>query len=208
MRSEAPIYIVDDDAKVRDALTLLMSTADHSAQTFATAEALLKGIDLTKPTCILLDVRLPGMNGLDLLQQLTHDGKRAAVIVITGHGDVPMAVRAMKLGAFHFVQKPFDPEELLETVSEALQYVQELKGEEAKHGDIAARYTSLTPREQQVMKLLIDGMPSKRVATQLGISVRTAEHHRAAVMRKMNARNLSHLVRMAFATAAIERKPI
>lgn len=208
MTHEAAIYIVDDEAEVRDALTLLMSTADHKAQAFATAEAFQKGVDLTNPACVLLDVRLPGMNGLDLLEQLKRERKRAAVIVITGHGDVPMAVRAMKLGAFHFVQKPFDPEELLESVDEALRYVQEIKGEQATHGDVATNYNSLTPREQQVMKLLVDGMPSKRIATQLGISVRTAEHHRAAVMRKMNARTLSHLVRMAFAVAAIEQKPI
>ena len=121
---------------------------------------------------------------------------KAAVIVITGHGDVPMAVRAMKAGAFHFVQKPFDPEELLELVEEALRYIDDQTESEAINSEVADSYRSLTPREQQVMTLLIEGLPNKLIATRLGISTRTTEHHRASVMRKMKARTLSHLVRM------------
>ena len=205
MSRETAIHIVDDDANVRDALSLLMFTADLEAQAFPTAEELLEVLDLERPSCILLDVRLPGLSGLDLLDHLFQRRSKAAVIVITGHGDVPMAVRAMKAGAFHFVQKPFDPEELLNVVEEAVRCVDELKDAEATNSEVADSYRSLTPRERQVMTLLIEGLPNKLVATRLGISARTAEHHRAAVMRKMKARTLSHLIRMAIGMSAREQ---
>lgn len=201
MSRNKAIHVVDDDANVRDAISLLMSTADLDAQAFPTAEEFLAAVDLEKPSCILLDVRLPGLSGLDLLDRLAQQGSKAAVVVITGHGDVPMAVRAMKAGAYHFVQKPFDPEELLEVVEEALQYLDRLKDADAENSEIADAYRSLTPRERQVMTLLIEGLPNKLVATRLGISVRTTEHHRAAVMQKMKARTLSHLVRMAISVS-------
>ena len=197
MSREAAIHIVDDDASVRDALSLLMLTADLEAQAFPTAEALLEAVDLDKPSCILLDVRLPGLSGLDLLEHHLRQRSKAAIIVITGHGDVPMAVRAMKAGAYQVVQKPFDPEELLEFVEEALRYIDDQTESEAINSEVADEYQSLTPRERQVMTLLVEGLPNKIIATRLGISTRTAEHHRAAVMRKMKARTLSHLVRMA-----------
>lgn len=206
MSRDTAIHIVDDDANVRDALSLLMSTADLEAQAFPTAEEFLEAVELDKPSCILLDVRLPGLSGLDVLDQLVQRRSKAAVVVITGHGDVPMAVRAMKAGAYHFVQKPFDPEELLEVVEEALQYIDELKDAEAGNSEVAEAYRSLTPREREVMTLLIEGLPNKLIATRLAISARTAEHHRAAVMRKMKARTLSHLVRMAISMSAAEHR--
>ena len=187
---------------VRDALSLLMSTADLEAQTFPTAEALLEAVDLQKPYCLLLDVRLPGLSGLDLLEHHLHQRSKAAVIVITGHGDVPMAVRAMKAGAYHFVQKPFDPEELLELVEEALRYIEDQTESEATNSEVTNLCQSLTPREWQVMMLLVEGLPNKLIGTRLGISTRTTEHHRASVMRKMKARTLSHLVRMAISMSA------
>lgn len=196
MSRDAAIYIVDDDANVRDALSLLMSTADLKARAYPTAEDFLKAADLEKPSCIVLDVRLPGWSGLDLLEHLLQQKSKAAAIVITGHGDVPMAVRAMKAGAFHFVQKPFDPEELLELVEEALLYLERRSGSELIDSEAAESYQLLTPRERQVMALLVEGLPNKLIATRLGISTRTTEHHRAALMRKMKARTLSHLVRM------------
>lgn len=202
MSRDTAIHIVDDDANVRDALSLLMSTADLEAQAFPTAEEFLAAVDLEKPSCVLLDVRLSGLSGLDVLNHLAKQRSKAAVIVITGHSDVPMAVRAMKAGAYHFVQKPFDPEELLEVVEEALQYIDELKDTEAENREVADAYRSLTRREQQVMALLIEGLPNKRIAARLAISARTAEHHRAAAMRKMKARTLSHLVRMALSMSA------
>lgn len=197
MSRAAVVYIVDDDAKMRDALSLLMSTAGLEARTFPTAEAFLEAVNLEQPVCVVLDVRLPGMSGLQLLRRLSERRSKAAVIVITGHGDVPMAVDAMKAGAFHFVEKPFDPEALLQFVEEAQRQVEGLKDEQERNIEIAASYSSLTPREQEVMALLIEGLPNKLVATRLGISTRTAEHHRASVMRKMKARTLSHLFRMS-----------
>jgi len=196
MSRKDAVHIVDDDANVRDALLLLMSTADLEARAFPTAEDFLKTVDPERPCCIVLDVRLPGMSGLDLLEHHLRRRSKAAVIVITGHGDVPMAVRAMKAGAYHFVQKPFDPEELLELVEEALRHIDDRSESDAMNSEVVGAYRSLTPRERQVMALLVEGLPNKLIATRLGISTRTTEHHRAAVMRKMKARTLSHLVRM------------
>ncbi len=190
------VIIVDDDATMRDLLTLLLSTANIAARSFATAEAFLDAVDLKAPACVLLDVRLPGMHGLELLERLSNSAANMPLIVITGHGDVPMAVSAMRSGAFHFVEKPFDPEALLGIVEEALEHLGELADLQALTLEIANRYRQLTPREQEVLDLLIEGLPSKLIAHKLGISTRTAEHHRSAVMRKMGARTLSHLVRM------------
>lgn len=187
-------YIVDDDASVRDSLSLLLSTADIESQAFASAEAFLETADLQSGACVLLDIRLPGLSGLELLKRLAERRSNVAVIMITGHGDVPMAVEAMKDGAFHFVEKPFDPEVLLQYVEEAQRQVSDFSEMQAQ---LAERYASLTPREQEVMALLTEGLPNKLIATRLGISTRTAEHHRAAVMRKMKARTLSHLVRIS-----------
>jgi two-component system response regulator FixJ len=192
-----PVYIVDDDATIRDSLSLLLSTANISAASFPTAEAFLEQVDLRDPACVLLDLRLPGMQGLELLPRLAQPPSRMAVIIITGHGDVPMAVSAMRSGAFHFVEKPFDPEALLAIVEEALKRVSELSDLQAQRTETAKRLELLTPRERQVLELLVEGLPSKLVAHRLEISTRTAEHHRAAVMKKMEARTLSHLVRMA-----------
>jgi two-component system response regulator FixJ len=201
MAAEPLVHIVDDDAEICAALSLLLSTAGWRSHTYRSGEAFLDA-DPAEPFCLLLDVRLPGLSGLSVLEELRKRGSEACTIVITGHGDVPMAVQAMRGGAFHFVEKPFEPELLLEIVKEALQHVDDRKEEHAKVADIQARYDLLTPREQDVMQLLIEGLPSKLIGARLGISTRTAEHHRSAVMRKMQARTLSHLVRMSFALAA------
>ena len=201
MAAEPLVHIVDDDAEICAALSLLLSTAGWRSHTYRSGEAFLDA-DPAEPFCLLLDVRLPGLSGLGVLEELRKRGSEACTIVITGHGDVPMAVQAMRGGAFHFVEKPFEPELLLEIVKEALQHVDDRKEEHAKVADIQARYDLLTPREQDVMQLLIEGLPSKLIGARLGISTRTAEHHRSAVMRKMQARTLSHLVRMSFALAA------
>jgi two-component system response regulator FixJ len=197
MANEPTVCIVDDDANVRDALSLLMSTAGHHTRAFPDAETFLDAAGLGGPICVLLDVRLPGLSGLELLGRLADRKDKVAVIIITGHGDIPMAVDAMKSGAFHFVEKPFDPEGLLESVADALRHVKSLRQEHARYSEVAACYRLLTPREQEVMALLTEGLPNKLIARRLDISLRTAEHHRAAVMRKMNARTLSHLVRMS-----------
>jgi two-component system response regulator FixJ len=197
MDRSAPVFIIDDDANLRDSLCLLLSTANIEAAAFASAEAFLDAECLAKPACILLDARLPGMNGIELLQRLSRKPGGPAVIMITGHGDVPMAVSAMRAGAFHFVEKPFDPEALLGIVEEALKRIEKLADAQSRTLEAAERHQSLTPREKEVLDLLVEGLPSKLIAYELGISTRTAEHHRSAVMRKMGARTLSHLVRMA-----------
>jgi FixJ family two-component response regulator len=201
MAAEPLVHIVDDDAEICAALALLFSTAGWPSHTYRSAEEFLDAAP-AEPFCLLLDVRLPGLSGLNVLEELRKRGSEACTIVITGHGDVPMAVQAMRGGAFHFVEKPFEPELLLEIVKEALRHVNDRREEHAKVAEIQARYETLTPREQDVMQLLIEGLPSKLIGARLGISTRTAEHHRAAVMRKMQARTLSHLVRMSFALAA------
>jgi len=198
MLHERCVHIVDDEAKVRDALTLLLSTAQIESRSYGSAEEYLAASRLKEPACILLDNQLPGMSGIELLQRIVAETRESTVIMITAYGDVPTAVLAMKAGAFHFVQKPFDAEALLTTVEEALSRGDEdaeapLEGKEFK-----ARQALLTQREREVLALLLEGLPTKLIAHQLRISSRTAEHHRAAVIQKMQARNISHLMRLAF----------
>jgi two-component system response regulator FixJ len=195
-RARELVFVVDDDMMMRDSLTLLLSTAKIPVKAFPTAEAFVDEVHLGECACVLLDLRLPGMQGLELLQLLDRTAPSASVIVITGHGDVSMAVSAMRAGAFHFVEKPFDPEVLLTIVEEALTRADQRSDAHARELQVREKLGSLTPREQEVLNLLIDGLPTKLVAYRLGISTRTAEHHRSAVMRKMGARTLSHLVRM------------
>ena len=196
MPRERCVHIIDDEAKVRDALTLLLSTAQIESRSYASAEEYLASVPLKKPACILLDNQLPGMSGIELLKRITGAASNSAVIMVTGYGDVPTAVSAMKLGAFHFVEKPFDAEALLITVEEALSRADEGRDVQQEIAEIKARFALLTLREQAVLALLLEGLPIKLIARHLGISARTIEHHRAAVMQKMQARNISHLVRM------------
>ena len=196
MPRERCVHIIDDEAKVRDALTLLLSTAQIESRCYASAEEYLASVPLKEPACILLDNQLPGMSGIELLKRITGTASNSAVIMITGYGDVPTAVSAMKVGAFHFVEKPFDAEALLITVEEALSRADEGRDVQQEIAEIKARSALLTQREREVLALLLEGLPTKLIARQLGISARTIEHHRAAVMQKMQARNISHLVRM------------
>lgn len=191
------VHVIDDEADVCEALEVLLRTAGLEARTYASAEEFLSEVRIAKPICLLVDVRLPGMSGLDLVQQLQEGAVRPVVVMMTGHGDIPMAVKAMRSGALHFLEKPFEPAELLQTLEEALQRVSELVAEEAAVSAIEIRFRTLTRREQEVMALLTEGMSTKLLATRLGISTRTAEHHRAAVLKKMDARTVSHLVRMS-----------
>jgi FixJ family two-component response regulator len=191
------VHVIDDEANVCEALKLLLHTAGLEARTYASAEEFLSEVRLSKPVCLLVDVRLPGMSGLDLVRQLQQGPVRPVVVMITGHGDVPLAVKAMRAGALHFIEKPFEPTELLQALEEALQRVSQMAADEVTSAVIEASYQSLTPREQEVMALLAEGMPTKLLATKLGISTRTAEHHRAAVLKKMGARTVSHLARMS-----------
>lgn len=196
------VHVIDDEADVCEALKVLLHTARIEARTYPSAEEFLSEVKISKPICLLVDVRLPGMSGLDLVQELQKGPVTPVVVMMTGHGDIPMAVRAMRAGALHFLEKPFEPGELLQTLEEALQRVSALVAEEAATAAIEARFRLLTPREQEVMALLSEGLPTKLIATRLGISTRTAEHHRAAVLKKMGARTVSHLVRMSLQIGA------
>ncbi|WP_395710497.1 response regulator transcription factor [Reyranella sp.] len=197
MGNKGVVYVIDDEADVCEALKVLLHTAGLEGRTYASAEEFLSDVKLSRPICLLVDVRLPGMSGLELVHQLQAGPIRPVVVMITGHGDVPLAVKAMRAGALHFLEKPFEPAELLQTLEEALQRVSQMAVEEATYAAIEESYGSLTPREQEVMALLAEGMPTKLLATKLGISTRTAEHHRAAVLKKMGARTVSHLARMS-----------
>jgi FixJ family two-component response regulator len=198
MQYERCVHIVDDEAKVRDALTLLLSTAQIESRSYGSAEEYITSMPLREPACILLDNQLPGMSGIELLRRIVAATTDSTVIMITAYGDVPTAVLAMKAGAFHFVQKPFDAEALLMTVEEALSRSDEAADPPLEMKGFKARQALLTQREREVLALLLEGLPTKLIAHQLRISSRTAEHHRAAVIQKMQARNISHLMRMAF----------
>jgi FixJ family two-component response regulator len=198
MLHERCVHIVDDEAEVRDALTLLLSTAQIESRSYGSAEDYMTSHPLKEPACILLDNQLPGMSGIELLKRIVGATAESTVIMITAYGDVPTAVLAMKAGAFHFVQKPFDAEALLTTVEEALSRSDEPGDPPLEMKGFKVRQASLTQREREVLALLLEGLPTKLIAHQLRISSRTAEHHRAAVIQKMQARNISHLMRMAF----------
>jgi FixJ family two-component response regulator len=201
------VAIVEDEASVRESLALLLSTAQIESRTFASAEDYLAAFPRDKSPCVILDNQLPGLSGVGLPKRIVATPGDTAVIVITGHGDVPTAVSAMKSGAFHFVEKPLDPEALLLTVEEALARTEQVRDHQTQVQEFRSRCVLLTQREHEVFALLVDGLPTKLIADRLGITSRTIEHHRAAVMHKMQARTISHLVRMAlsFGPAAASR---
>jgi two-component system response regulator FixJ len=196
MLNRPHVAIVEDESSVRESLALLLSTAQIDSLTFASAEDYLAS-PVKDAACVILDNQLPGLSGLGLLKRIAATGQDTAVILITGHGDVPTAVSAMKCGAFDFVQKPLDPEALLLTVEEALARTEQARDQHAQAEDFCGRLALLTQREHEVFVLMIQGLPTKLIAHQLGITARTTEHHRAAVMHKLRARTGSHLVRMA-----------
>jgi two-component system response regulator FixJ len=195
MQNDAIVHIVDDDAAIRDALAVLLETRGLRWCSFPTAEAFLASLKDTTPICALVDVCLPGMNGLELQQQLGCRKIECALVVMTGQGNVGMAVEAMRAGAVHFIEKPLDPETLLEVVDEALARRDEIAEQSARREQTQARFERLTPREREVLVLLVEGHLNKVIAGRLGISTRTAEHHRAHIMAKMEAPTLSHLIR-------------
>jgi FixJ family two-component response regulator len=197
MRDTTPtVHIVDDDDGVRSSIRMLMKSVGLPAVTFASAQEFLTGYQPERGGCLVLDIRMPGMSGLELQQELNRRGAVIPVIFITGHGDVPMAVEAMRHGAFEFLQKPFRDQELIDRVQQAMQRDQETRESLREHARIQARLASLTPRECEVMELLTAGKANKVMAHELGLSQRTVEIHRARVMEKMEARSLAQLVRM------------
>jgi len=197
------VHIIDDDDALRDSLSFLLSTAGIEARSYETATAYLNDAGRGVSGCILTDVRMPGMSGIDLLRKLKSDGVAVPVIVMTGHGDVPLAVEAMKLGAFDFVEKPFDDDTLIASVRAALGQAKKHSVHEGERREIDARLALLSARERQVLDGLVAGQPNKVIAYELGISPRTVEIYRANVMTKMQANSLSELVRMALVTGAL-----
>jgi two-component system response regulator FixJ len=196
MKHDATVYVVDDDAAIRDSLSVLLETCGLHWRTFASAEVCLAALTDTTPVCAVVDVCLPGMSGLELQQQLARKQIQSALVVMTGQGNVPMAVDAMRAGAVHFIEKPIDPKILLEVLDEALDRREDIAEQRADREEALARLERLTPREREVLALLVEGHLNKVIAGRLGISTRTAEHHRAHIMTKMQAPTLSNLVRL------------
>ena len=199
MPEPALVHVIDDDDAVRDSLALLLDSADLAVRTYDSAVSFLTVASTLVTGCILTDVRMPDLDGLGLQRRLNEAGVRLPVIVMTGHGDVPIAVAALKAGAADFLEKPFDDERLISAVRAALVASQQAQRAAAATADIIARLASLTPREREVLDLLVAGNPNKTIAYDLGASPRTVEVHRARVMEKMGARSLAELVRMVIA---------
>ena len=196
MTAEGTVHVVEDDAGMRDALCLLLRSAGFDVHSYQNAETFLAEGGCSEPICLLTDMRLPGMDGIALYRHLVRLGTDPAVVVITGHGDIPMAVTALKEGVVDFVEKPFDPALLLDSVREASQRAATNWERRRQAVDIETRQSTLTLRETGVLDLLMDGHSNKVIAGKLGMSTRTAEHHRARIMEKMGARSVSHLIRM------------
>ncbi len=192
---QGTVFIVDDDAAVRDGLSLLMKSVALPARFFAGADEFLREWRADMCGCLLLDVRMPGMSGLELQKELIRRRITLPVIFMTGHGDVQMAVEALQQGAFDFLEKPFRDEELLQRIHRALAQDREDRARDREQAVVRARLLTLTPRELEVARRLIDGQANKRIALDLDISQRTVELHRAHVMEKMQARSLAQLVR-------------
>ncbi|MBT7443574.1 MAG: response regulator transcription factor [Methylococcales bacterium] len=197
MKSKSTVFVVDDDDGMRDSLKYLIESVGHNVETFGSANAFLESSYPGRSGCLLLDVRMPGMSGLELQERLVNDQIALPIIIITGHGDVPMAVRAMQSGAFDFIEKPFNHQLLLDSIHRALEQDSIQRGEQAERAEVASRLALLTPREHEVMGMVVEGQPNKVIASQLGVSAKTVEAHRAKVMEKMQARSLPQLVRMA-----------
>ena len=190
------VFVVDDDEGVRNSLRFLLKSVGLTTRALASATEFLDTYKPNQPGCLVLDVRMPGMSGLELQQQLNLRGATIPVIFITGHGDVPMAVEAMQHGAFDFLQKPFRDQELIDRIQRALERDARSRNALAQHKKIRERIASLTPREREVLTLMTQGKPNKVMAADLGVSQRTVEIHRARVMEKSGAASLAQLVRM------------
>jgi len=197
---EQTIFVIDDDAAIRDSLRMMLEIAGYTVRDFASAQSFLSDADLAGG-CLIVDIRMPGMGGLELQEELARRKVNIPVIVITGHGDVPLAVRAMRAGAMDFVEKPFDSERMLQSVADALEAGRRAQSRAAEAKAARELLSLLTPREREILDQLVKGHANKVVAHQLGISPRTVEIHRASIMEKLHARNLSNVVRTALAAS-------
>ena len=190
------VMVVDDDSGVRNAMRSLLKSVGLASQLHGSAQDFLESYDPLQPGCLVLDIRMPGMSGLELQQELNMRGATIPVIFMTGHGDVPMAVEAMQHGAFDFLQKPFRDQDLLDRIQKAIVRDGKLRESLGEHARIRARLETLTEREREVLDLMIQGKQNKAVAQELGVSPRTIEIHRARVMEKMDVQSVAELVRM------------
>jgi len=196
MSTNPTVFVVDDDQAMRTSLQWLIESTGMQVKTFESADAFLSNFFPERAGCLLLDVRMPGMSGLELQSYLAREGYQLPVIIITGHGDVGMAVKAMRAGAMDFIEKPFHDEDLLRSIQRALEYDQRQRLSRAARADILARVADLTPREHEVMGMVTDGKANREIAVALGVTPKTVEAHRARVMEKMRAESLAELVRM------------
>jgi FixJ family two-component response regulator len=202
MKTEQPkqtsvVFVVDDDISVREALSAVLQSVGLAVQTFESALDFLQRRRADVPSCLVLDVRLPGMSGLDFQAELAKANVQIPIIFMTGHGDIPMSVRAMKQGATEFLTKPFRDQDMIDAVQVALERDRGRREAENAGSNLKASYEALSPRERQIMDLVTTGLMNKQIAGELGITEATVKFHRASVMRKMNAKSLAELARMA-----------
>ena len=194
MTDKPVIHVVDDDDAMRDSLAWLLDGERYSVLTYATGEDFLARFEHAAPACVILDIRMPGMGGIEVHEQLALRGTTTPVVFVTGHGDVPMAVEAIKRGAFDFIEKPFNEQQLTAVIERALERDTKIAGESAARSEVAARLAKLSPREREVLDLVVAGKMNKTIADVMNISIKTVEAHRSKVMEKMRARSLAELV--------------
>ncbi len=207
MPPEPVVFVVDDDRAMRDSLRWLLDSVGLPVRTYATAADFLADHDPAQPGCLILDVRMPGMSGLDLQAELTRRGVELPTIIITGHAEVPMAVRAVKAGAIDFIEKPFSDQLLLDRVRQALALDRGAREVRSRREDACQRLAALTAREREVLHLVVAGKANKEIAFELGVSPKTIEVHRAHVMSKMQVDSLAELIRIALLAGAIRENP-
>ena len=197
MKQDPVVFVIDDDRMIREGLHSLIRSVGLRVETFASAQDFLAAKRPDVPACLVLDVRMPGVSGLDLQLKLSDAGIHIPIIFITGHGDIPMSVRAMKEGAYEFLTKPVRGQDLLDAIQKAIASDRERRKEREELNEVRERFNTLTPREKEVLNLVVAGLLNKQIADQLGMSELTVKTHRAHVMEKTNAESLAHLVRMS-----------
>ncbi len=194
---EPSVFVVDDDISIRDAIRNLLRSVGLKVETFTTAQEFLNAERPAGPCCLVLDVRLPGLSGLDLQRQLVEMNRAVPIVFITGHGDIPMSVKAIKAGAIEFLVKPFRDQDLLDAVRQGVDRDRETRSREGEMADLRERYMSLTPREREAMTYVVRGVINKQIAGEMGISEATVKLHRGRLMHKMRAESLADLIRMS-----------